>query len=162
MLTGADPDGDEIAHGLNRFSAQVPRGSRPPDGAANRRRLLTSSNAAVNAESEETRFGCAFHRPRPLQTINDKLGAPRWRPLSAELARRLRENLRHYDILARWGGDNSSSSSKGAQSRTNRRNGARLHKQLAVPLALDGYEVIPSASIGVARYPKATARAACD
>ncbi|MFN8089108.1 MAG: EAL domain-containing protein [Mycobacterium sp.] len=124
-------------------------------GLPNRRLLTEKLNAAVaNAEVKKRDLAVLFIDLDHFKTINDKLGHLSGDRYLQELARRLRENLRHYDILARWGGDEFVVIIEGVRNpEPTDETIARLHKQLAVPLALDGYEVIPSASIGVARYP---------
>jgi diguanylate cyclase (GGDEF)-like protein len=47
----------------------------------------------------------AFHRPRPLQAINDSLGHPAGDALLVEVAGRLRVIVRRSDVVVRFGGD---------------------------------------------------------
>lgn len=124
-------------------------------GLPNRRLLTEKLNAAVtNAQVKKRDLAVLFIDLDHFKTINDQLGHLNGDLYLQEMARRLRENLRHYDILARWGGDEFVVIIEGVRNpEPTDETIARLNKQLALPMTLDGYDVIPSASIGVARYP---------
>ena len=124
-------------------------------GLPNRRLLTEKLNAAVaNAEVKKRDLAVLFIDLDHFKTINDKLGHLSGDLYLQEMARRLKENLRHDDILARWGGDEFVAIIEGVRNpEPTDETIARLQKKLALPLTLDGYVVTPSASIGVARYP---------
>lgn len=112
-------------------------------------------DALVHAEANNEELAVLFIDLDHFKSVNDRLGHLVGDRYLQEVAARLRTSLRHNDILARWGGDEfvavieRLSGDEAVEETIN-----RLTAQLRRPLRLDDHHVIPSASIGVARFPE--------
>jgi diguanylate cyclase (GGDEF)-like protein len=121
-------------------------------------RLLLSErleSALLAAEVGRRGLAVLFVDLDHFKAVNDTHGHLIGDRYLQEVANRLKSSLRHDDILARWGGDEfvaviEQLPGGAAVEETVQ----RLHARLASPVRLAGHELIPSASIGVARYPQ--------
>ncbi len=89
-----------------------------------------------------------------FKNINDTLGHFVGDHYLCEISRRLGETLRSEDTLARWGGDEFIIIAENVASRDAMGEMlARLQNHLAAPMRIEGHDVVPAASIGIAFYP---------
>ncbi|MBX3603444.1 MAG: EAL domain-containing protein [Rubrivivax sp.] len=89
-----------------------------------------------------------------FRTVNDSLGHPAGDELLRRLGERLRGLLRASDTVSRTGGDEFLILLGGiADGDAAAEAGHKLLAQAAAPLALDGVELHPSASLGIALFP---------
>ena len=88
-----------------------------------------------------------------FKIVNDAAGHAEGDRLLIEVARRMRHCLRPADSLARFGGDEFVVVCEGTDSSHALFVADRLHRSLAEPIALDGRQVLVTASIGTASSP---------
>ncbi|MCW5610455.1 MAG: EAL domain-containing protein [Rubrivivax sp.] len=89
-----------------------------------------------------------------FRTVNDSLGHPAGDELLRRMGERLRGLLRASDTVSRTGGDEFLILLGGiADGDAAAEAGHKLLAQAAAPLALDGVELHPSASLGIALFP---------
>ncbi len=111
--------------------------------------------ALVHAEARNEELAVLFIDLDHFKSVNDKLGHLVGDRYLQEVAERLRASLRHNDLLARWGGDEFVAVIERLRGdEAVEETVTRLSAQLRRPMQLDGHHVIPSASIGVARFPE--------
>ncbi|MEI6415274.1 MAG: diguanylate cyclase, partial [Pseudomonadota bacterium] len=90
-----------------------------------------------------------------FKIINDTLGHAIGDLFLKAVVERLLAATRKQDTLARWGGDEFILALEGAgDNRAVAEAIKRLLGSLAVPVYLDGHELVPTASIGISRYPE--------
>lgn len=105
----------------------------------------------LGAERRNDRFAVLFLDLDRFKVVNDSLGHLMGDRMLAEVATRIRGTLRADDTLARFGGDEFTILFEDIRSTATVTNAAaRIQDALARPIALDGQEVVTSASIGVA------------
>ncbi len=111
--------------------------------------------ALMHAEANDEELAVLFIDLDHFKSVNDKLGHLVGDRYLQEVAARLQGSLRHNDILARWGGDEFVAVIERLRGDEAVEEAIhRLSAQLCRPMQLDGHHVIPSASIGVARFPE--------
>jgi len=90
-----------------------------------------------------------------FKVINDTLGHLVGDTFLKEISRRLADTLRQEDSLARWGGDEFVIVIEDARSREDVADiMQRLYSLMAAPISIEGHDVIPSASAGIALFPE--------
>ena len=110
--------------------------------------------AIAFSRSRDTMLGVAFLDLDRFKTINDTLGHEAGDCLLQQVAERLRESLRTYDIVARWGGDEFTLMLPGLRSAEDITHIAqRIIKRLAAPFQVQGQELFVTASLGIALSP---------
>lgn len=110
--------------------------------------------ALVDADEHRHRVALLFIDLDHFKVINDTLGHGVGDGFLRQVAQRLREVIRRDDTLARWGGDefvivmNRIGSAEQVAERTE-----HILRTLAEPVTVEGHEMTPSASVGIAIYP---------
>jgi diguanylate cyclase (GGDEF)-like protein len=110
--------------------------------------------AMETATQRELQFALLFIDLDRFKVINDSLGHEAGDALLAEIAIRLRRNLRSSDIVARLGGDEfvvilEHTADRGAIEEIAR----ELLTAVGAPVRLSGHECHATASIGIAMFP---------
>jgi diguanylate cyclase (GGDEF)-like protein/PAS domain S-box-containing protein len=127
----------------------------PLTGLPNRLLLNEKLESALQrARRRNESLAVAFVDLDHFKIINDTLGHLVGDHYLREISKRLGETLRNDDTLARWGGDEFIIIAENVGSRDavgemiN-----RLQAHLAAPMCLEGHDVVPAASIGIAFFP---------
>lgn len=110
--------------------------------------------ALARAETSNEDLAVIFVDLDRFKSVNDTLGHLVGDRYLQEVADRLKSSLRHDDVLARWGGDEFVAvieSVRGHEAMDETIN--RLSARLSEPMQLGEHHLVPSASIGVARFP---------
>ena len=106
------------------------------------------------ARRYQRRFAVLFIDLDRFKIINDSLGHEAGDALLAEIAARLRQNLRASDIVARLGGDEFVVILESTDERVDIEAIARaLLSAVSQPVQLSGHECHTTASIGIAMFP---------
>jgi diguanylate cyclase (GGDEF)-like protein len=110
--------------------------------------------AMLTATRRQLQFALLFIDLDRFKVINDSLGHEAGDALLAEIAIRLRRNLRSSDIVARLGGDEfvvvlEHTADRGAIEEIAR----ELLATVSAPVRLSGHECHATASIGIAMFP---------
>jgi diguanylate cyclase (GGDEF)-like protein len=110
--------------------------------------------AMLTATRRQLQFALLFIDLDRFKVINDSLGHEAGDALLAEIATRLRRNLRSSDIVARLGGDEfvvilEHTADRGAIEEIAR----ELLATVSAPVRLSGHECHATASIGIAMFP---------
>ena len=119
---------------------------------ANRHCFQERLAVAVEASrtDERVRFAVMFLDLDRFKVVNDSLGHVAGNELLREVSRRLRASLRPADLVARLGGDEFGVLLEALDSQAG---GVRLAERvlaaLSQPVAINGTEVLPGASIGI-------------
>jgi diguanylate cyclase (GGDEF)-like protein/PAS domain S-box-containing protein len=120
-------------------------------------RLLAQSrleHSLQTAQRNRLRLAVLFLDLDGFKHINDSLGHPIGDTLLTEIAGRLRARVREEDTLARLGGDEFLLLMENLASPDDAARVARkLLDTLQSPLALDGRELVVTASIGISLFP---------
>jgi diguanylate cyclase (GGDEF)-like protein/PAS domain S-box-containing protein len=123
----------------------------PLTGLANRRMLMERLSAALD-RGRRRGGGPAllFMDLDRFKVVNDSLGHPVGDQLLTAVAERLRACAREADTVARFGGDEFAVLLETGSEAAALRTAAGIQLALAAPVGLDGYEVVTSATIGIA------------
>ncbi|BES73365.1 hypothetical protein RE428_43830 [Marinobacter nanhaiticus D15-8W] len=126
-------------------------------GLPNRAALTRHLDQKIkNGRASQAVFALAFLDLDGFKNVNDRYGHATGDKLLRQVARRMSENLRSDDLIARFGGDEFVLLMDGDF--TNRASESlltRLIAKLAEPFEIDAITVGISASIGVTFYPQA-------
>ncbi|THF67447.1 EAL domain-containing protein [Pseudothauera nasutitermitis] len=124
-------------------------------GLPNRSLWLKQAQAALaETKARAGMLGVLFLDLDHFKTINDSLGHPVGDRLLATVARRLSGCLHDEDVLARLGGDEFVALLPHlGQPEDAALVAHRMLATLAEPIDIDGHELRPSVSIGIALYP---------
>lgn len=124
-------------------------------GLPNRNAWMNQAQAALlMAHRHNDTLGVLFLDLDNFKTVNDSLGHPVGDRLLAAVSRRLSTCLREDDILARLGGDEFVALLPRLPRPDDAAQVARkLLGVLAEPVHIDGHDLSPSVSIGIALYP---------
>ena len=127
----------------------------PLTGLPNRLLLNEKLEASLQRAARRNELlAVAFVDLDHFKIINDTLGHIVGDRYLREISKRLGETLRGEDTLARWGGDEFIIIAENVASRDAVGDMInRLQAQLAVPMCVEGHDVVPAASIGIAFYP---------
>ena len=110
------------------------------------------SQALAHARRDsDYRFGVLFLDCDDFKAVNDSLGHAAGDRLLTEIAKRLRASVRPGDVVARLGGDEFAVLLEEIVGAPDAEHAARrIQRALAAPFALEGRDIVPSASIGAA------------
>ncbi len=115
--------------------------------------------AVVQARRAKRGLALLFFDLDDFKSINDSLGHPVGDQLLRDVAERLRTCLRQGDTAARWGGDEfivllpDVGARRSEVERGAARVAEKIRETLAPPFALEPYQCLTSASIGIALSP---------
>jgi len=120
------------------------------------RRLLRErlQNALQQARRNESTVHVMFMDLDNFKRINDTLGHDVGDKLLQELVTIIRGCIRPGDLIARLGGDEFAILLEGANDEEAARIAGCILQDLTMPVQINGYELIVSASIGISRYPE--------
>ncbi len=111
-------------------------------------------HALQRARRDRSRVAVMFLDVDRFKNVNDSLGHPAGDKLLSEVARRLRENLREEDTVARVGGDEFALVLEGVRDRKDVSRAAdKLIAALSGTIELAGGSAALTTSIGVVLYP---------
>ncbi|KAA3654301.1 MAG: EAL domain-containing protein [Proteobacteria bacterium] len=117
--------------------------------------MRDTSHALSSAERHGDQLAVLFLDLDQFKTVNDSLGHPVGDQLLSAVAERLQECLREEDLLARLGGDEFVVLvPRLAQPEDAAAVARQITTALVAPFAIDGHELVVSASIGIALYPQ--------
>ena len=122
-------------------------------GLPNRAFFLEKTAQSVNLKQRKSgyEFAVLFVDLDRFKIVNDSLGHPAGDRLLVEISTRLKTCLRPQDLVARMGGDEFAVLLHDIQTVEDAIEiTERLQAAIATPLLLEGREIFPSASIGVA------------
>ena len=124
-------------------------------GLPNRRLWLTRAQAAIHAAQRHgDTLAVLFMDLDQFKTVNDSLGHPAGDLLLATVANRLSACLREEDVLARLGGDEFVALLPRLAHAEDAATVARkMLAAMRAPMDIDGQELRPSVSIGIALHP---------
>ena len=110
------------------------------------------SQALAHARRDsDYRFGVLFLDCDDFKAVNDSLGHAAGDRFLTEIAKRLRASVRPGDVVARLGGDEFAVLLEEIVGAPDAEHAARrIQRALAAPFALEGRDLVPSASIGAA------------
>jgi diguanylate cyclase (GGDEF)-like protein len=120
----------------------------PLTGLADRRAAHAAMEAALVVPGR--RIAVLFMDLDGFKAVNDTLGHDAGDHLLVEIAQRMAAELRHGDVLARFGGDEFVAVLDGLDDPGVAAVARRLGETVARPVSLDGHEVRVSVSIGIA------------
>lgn len=110
--------------------------------------------AILAARRSETQIAVMFLDLDRFKNINDTLGHTIGDKLLVQATRRLTDELRKHDLLARWGGDEFTLILQNLHSSVEAEKIAeRLADSLRPPFVIDNQELYITGSIGIAMYP---------
>jgi diguanylate cyclase (GGDEF)-like protein len=114
------------------------------------------AHTLARARRTESLFAVLFLDMDRFKAINDGLGHDLGDMFLKEVASRLKEAVREYDTVARFGGDEFAILLDRLDSRDQAKQIAeRILSALKYPFSLEGTEFVSSASIGIAIFPHA-------
>ncbi|WP_323001213.1 EAL domain-containing protein [Denitromonas sp.] len=117
--------------------------------------MRNTAQALSSAERHGDQFAVLFLDLDQFKTVNDSLGHPVGDQLLSAVAARLQTCLRDEDLLARLGGDEFVVLvPRLAQPEDAAAVARQITTALVAPFAIDGHELVVSASIGIALYPQ--------
>ncbi|EDZ62885.1 diguanylate cyclase/phosphodiesterase (GGDEF & EAL domains) [Sulfurimonas gotlandica GD1] len=121
-------------------------------GLPNRHAYIDKITSMVN--KNKNNFALIFMDLDNFKTINDSLGHTLGDMLLQKVAKRLKNEIKEYDMLSRFGGDEFVFLFSNVQSElTIEKTMIKIHEVLKKPFILNTYEVYTTASIGIAIYP---------
>jgi len=157
----------EIAHFISvfndvtdrkRYEAALEHQANHDDltGLPNRNLLRDRLDHAIaQASRDKTKLAVLLLDLDQFKRVNDGLGHNVGDILIQRVAARMNESVRDSDTVARLGGDEFMILSPGLRSeRAAAALAQKLLKQFGQKIAINGHEIIASASIGIAVYPK--------
>ena len=110
-----------------------------------------SQALARGRRDSDYRFGVLFLDCDHFKEVNDSLGHAAGDRFLTEIANRLRTSVRPGDVVARLGGDEFAVLLEEIVGAPDAEHAAlRIQSALAAPFALEGRDIVPSASIGAA------------
>lgn len=130
-------------------------------GLPNRRLLMSQLDNEISRATRHGRYGALiFLDLDNFKTINDSLGHSVGDKLLKLISKRLTDNVRQEDCVARMGGDEFiiiltelDSDLDGAVEKA-RKGAEKIREYLSVPCKIEGYEMHITPSIGVSLFPK--------
>ncbi|MEY4575332.1 MAG: Phytochrome-like protein cph2, partial [Pseudomonadota bacterium] len=127
----------------------------PLTGLANRVKFEESAvQALARARRRNTRLACMFVDLDGFKSINDRLGHRAGDALLRDVAARMRQVFREYDVVARLGGDEFAILLTDIDKYNDVNQIAeRLCEALSEPTEFDEHELYVTASIGISLYP---------
>ncbi len=111
------------------------------------------SRALVDAERHRTVLAILYVDLDRFRNINESLGHSVGDQLLVEVALRLSQAIGDGDTVSRHGGDEFTVLLPGADADAAAHSAQTLLDALALPIVLDGQQLVVSASIGIATYP---------
>ncbi|MGI4718679.1 MAG: sensor domain-containing protein [Janthinobacterium lividum] len=128
----------------------------PLTGLANRTLLQERLRQAIeHALRDQTCGALAFLDLDNFKHINDNFGHEAGDAVLREIAQRLRDNMREEDTVARLGGDEFVLLVRNVTSRERLADVVeRVRRSVMQPVHVDGLEIFPGTSIGVALFPQ--------
>ena len=149
-VTERDITGDKASAQVQHLATHDPL-----TGLSNRVLMVDlASHALAQARRNGSRIALLFVDLDRFKTVNDSLGHHAGDRLLQAAAERLKQCVRAGDTVARQGGDEFIivlSDVAGAQDAANV--AEKIRQAMAVPLMVDGLELVTSASIGLSLYP---------
>jgi diguanylate cyclase (GGDEF)-like protein/PAS domain S-box-containing protein len=127
----------------------------PLTGLPNRLHFMAAlERLLAHADREKTNVALLFVDLDHFKAVNDSFGHAVGDQLLIEVGRRLLEAVRSEDLVARLGGDEFVVTVGNLHEREEAASIARkLLAQLQQPFQVDGQDLAPAASIGIALYP---------
>ena len=130
-------------------------------GLPNRRLLMSQLDNEISRAARHGRYGALiFLDLDNFKTINDSLGHSVGDKLLKLISKRLTDNVRQEDCVARMGGDEFiiiltelDSDLDGAVEKA-RKGAEKIREYLSAPCKIEGYEMHITPSIGVSLFPK--------
>lgn len=130
-------------------------------GLPNRRLLMSQLDNEISRATRHGRYGALiFLDLDNFKTINDSLGHSVGDKLLKLISKRLTDNVRQEDCVARMGGDEFiiiltelDGDLDGAVEKA-RKGAEKIREYLSVPCKIEGYEMHITPSIGVSLFPK--------
>lgn len=110
-------------------------------------------NTLINAEQNSMPFAVVFVDLDGFKPINDVLGHAAGDAVLKSVARRLEENVRKNDLVARYGGDEFVIILSGIHKTAVPAIARKIVETVAMPHEFDGESVALSSSVGIATFP---------
>lgn len=127
----------------------------PMTDVVNRSTFMDELSSAIeeSTESEEI-FALLYVDLDKFKEINDSLGHGIGDLLLIQFSERMKQNVRHQDVVGRIGGDEFLILLKDIDRKKVDSLVKRMHANFSKPYVIEGKEIIVTSSIGVALYPE--------
>lgn len=127
----------------------------PMTDVVNRSTFMDELSSAIeeSTESEEI-FALLYVDLDKFKEINDSLGHGMGDLLLIQFAERMKQNVRHRDVVGRIGGDEFLILLRDIDRKKVDSLVKRMHANFSLPYVIEGQEIIATSSIGVALYPE--------